>query len=144
MKQGRAEMKTDLGLWCESCSIRIAPREEKIVVEGKTYHQRCYSKHLSMSADTSDHAGAAPQETNEYEGRKKSVLDAFTAEAADYCRGISDTAAGEYARDYARMLSSRATGAEFTLPRVPYGLPEPHRKLIRSALDTIRKKHFPR
>ena len=31
-------------VWCDSCSIRIAPNEEQIAVDGKTYHQRCHSK----------------------------------------------------------------------------------------------------
>ena len=30
--------------WCDCCSIRIAPNEEQIAVDGKIYHQRCYSK----------------------------------------------------------------------------------------------------
>lgn len=32
-------------IWCECCSIRIAPHEQKMAVNGKTYHQKCYSKH---------------------------------------------------------------------------------------------------
>jgi hypothetical protein len=35
----------DIRVWCEHCSIRIAPHEEKTEVHGKTYHPRCYSKH---------------------------------------------------------------------------------------------------
>ncbi len=31
-------------VWCERCSIRIAPNEEQAVVRGKTYHARCHSK----------------------------------------------------------------------------------------------------
>jgi hypothetical protein len=31
-------------IWCESCCIRVAPNEERIVVSGKTYHSHCYSK----------------------------------------------------------------------------------------------------
>jgi hypothetical protein len=34
----------DVGVWCEHCSIRIAPNEERVAVKGKTYHQRCYEK----------------------------------------------------------------------------------------------------
>jgi hypothetical protein len=34
----------DFGVWCEHCSIRIAPNEERVVVKSKTYHQRCYAK----------------------------------------------------------------------------------------------------
>jgi hypothetical protein len=29
-------------VWCEHCSIRIAPNEEQTVVRGKAYHVRCY------------------------------------------------------------------------------------------------------
>jgi len=35
---------TELKVWCEHCSIRIAPNEEQIVVREKTYHERCYLK----------------------------------------------------------------------------------------------------
>jgi len=35
---------TELKVWCEHCSIRIAPNEEQIVVREKTYHLRCYLK----------------------------------------------------------------------------------------------------
>ena len=46
MKIDNAEDRAqDFRVWCEHCSIRIAPHEEKIAVNGKTYHQRCYSKH---------------------------------------------------------------------------------------------------
>jgi hypothetical protein len=34
----------ELKVWCESCCIRVAPNEERIVVRGKTYHSHCYSK----------------------------------------------------------------------------------------------------
>ena len=45
MKIDNAEKKnTDFRVWCEYCSIRIAPHEEKIAVDDKTYHHRCYSK----------------------------------------------------------------------------------------------------
>jgi hypothetical protein len=50
MKRVKAEVKTevkavvDFRVWCEHCSIRIAPHEEKIAADGKTYHQRCYSR----------------------------------------------------------------------------------------------------
>jgi hypothetical protein len=46
MKTANAEVKTaDFRIWCEHCSIRIAPHEEKVAVDGKTYHQRCYPKY---------------------------------------------------------------------------------------------------
>ena len=35
---------TEFKVWCEYCSIRIAPNEEQIVVRDKTYHERCYLK----------------------------------------------------------------------------------------------------
>ena len=35
-------------VWCEHCSIRIAPNEEQIVVLQKTYHERCYLKVAAM------------------------------------------------------------------------------------------------
>jgi len=36
--------KTDFRVWCEHCSIRVAPNEEQTVVDGKTYHPQCYPK----------------------------------------------------------------------------------------------------
>jgi len=35
-------------IWCEHCSIRIAPHEDRATDDGKSYHPRCYSK-LPMS-----------------------------------------------------------------------------------------------
>jgi hypothetical protein len=66
----------------------------------------------------------------------------FDEEAVAYCRGISDTVAQEYARNYARMLANRAKGLEFELPRIPRGLFEPNRNLIRSALEKLSEKYF--
>ena len=66
----------------------------------------------------------------------------FNAEAVLYCQGISDVIAQEYARDYARMLLNRAKGAEFSLPRTPFGLFEPNRNLIQSTLDRMCEKHL--
>lgn len=34
----------DIRVWCEWCSIRIAPSEEQAIHKGKSYHQRCYSR----------------------------------------------------------------------------------------------------
>ena len=34
----------DFKLWCERCCIRIAPQEERTVLNGKTYHLQCYDK----------------------------------------------------------------------------------------------------
>ena len=66
----------------------------------------------------------------------------FNEEAVLYCRGISDMVAQEYARNYTRMLLSRAQGLEFSLPRIPQGLFEPNRNLIRSTLERMSEKHF--
>ena len=67
----------------------------------------------------------------------------FTGEAAVYCKGISDFVAKEYAMEYARMLQDRARGLETQLPRIPAGLFEPNRNLIRSTLERMCKKYFP-
>jgi hypothetical protein len=34
----------NFAVWCEHCSIRIAPNEERVTVKNKTYHERCYAK----------------------------------------------------------------------------------------------------
>lgn len=45
MKQAKVEnTNADFKVWCEFCSIRVAPNEERTVVRGKTYHQQCFSK----------------------------------------------------------------------------------------------------
>jgi hypothetical protein len=46
-KSPEAEFK----VWCESCCIRVAPNEQRIVVHGKTYHSHCYSKLSSKPKD---------------------------------------------------------------------------------------------
>ena len=71
------------------------------------------------------------------------ALLGFNGEAVLYCQGISDSVSQEYARDYARMLQNRARGLEFALPRIPHGMFEPNRNLIRSTLEKISKKYFP-
>ena len=71
------------------------------------------------------------------------ALFGFNAEAIPYCQGISDRVARDYAMEYARMLQNRAKGLEFALPRIPVGLFEPSRNLIRSTLDRMLQKHFP-
>jgi hypothetical protein len=38
-------------VWCESCSIRIAPSEERTLSKGKSYHTRCYSKVMAAAKD---------------------------------------------------------------------------------------------
>ena len=53
MKIANAEERArDFRVWCEHCSIRIAPHEEKMTVNGKAYHQRCYSKHDGSKSTT--------------------------------------------------------------------------------------------
>ena len=74
--------------------------------------------------------------------RRVAVLG-FNEEAVLYCRGISDMPMQEYARNYARMLLNRAQGLEFSLPRIPQGLFEPNRNLIRSTLERLSEKYFP-
>jgi len=45
MKIEKADVKSsEFRVWCDCCSIRIAPNEDQIAVDGKTYHRRCYSK----------------------------------------------------------------------------------------------------
>jgi hypothetical protein len=66
----------------------------------------------------------------------------FNGEAVPYCRGISDTIAQEYAMNYAKMLQSRAKGIDFSLPKIPHGLFEPNRNLIRSTLERMSEKYF--
>ena len=45
MKIDKADViPAEFRVWCDCCSIRIAPNEEQIAVDGKIYHQRCYSK----------------------------------------------------------------------------------------------------
>ena len=70
------------------------------------------------------------------------ALLAFNGEVVAYCGGISDIVAQEYAMEYARMLQKRAKGIEAQLPRIPFGLFEPNRNLIRSTLDRMWEKHF--
>ena len=47
MKMVKGAIKADdFRVWCAQCSIRIAPHEEQIGVEGRRYHVLCYSKHV--------------------------------------------------------------------------------------------------
>ena len=71
------------------------------------------------------------------------ALFGFNGEAVVYCKGISDSVAREYATEYARMLQDRARGIEGQVPRLPAGLFEPNRNLIRSTLDRMWQKYFP-
>ena len=70
------------------------------------------------------------------------ALLGFDGEAILYCQGISDAVAREYAVNYSRMVESRAKGLEFSLPRIPVGLFEPSRNLIRSTLEGMAEKYF--
>ena len=70
------------------------------------------------------------------------ALLGFDGEAVPYCKGISDNIAREYAMEYARLLQNRAKGIESQLPRIPVGLFEPNRNLIRSTLDRMWQKYF--
>jgi hypothetical protein len=70
------------------------------------------------------------------------ALLGFNGEAAPYCEGISDAVARGYAMDYAKLLENRAKGIEAQQPRIPAGLFEPNRNLIRSTLDRIYEKYF--
>ena len=40
----------DFKVWCEYCSIRIAPNEERIASDGKIYHQRCHAKYFAAAS----------------------------------------------------------------------------------------------
>jgi hypothetical protein len=71
------------------------------------------------------------------------ALLGFSGEAFLYCQGISDGVAHNYAKEYAAMLEERLKGIEAPLPRIPAGLFEPNRNLIRSTLDRMYKKHYP-
>ena len=66
----------------------------------------------------------------------------FNREAVVYCKGISDSVAQEYAMEYARMLQNRAKGIEGPMPKIPTGLFEPNRNLIRSTLDRMWQRYF--
>ena len=78
----------------------------------------------------------------QFDAELAALLLAFNREAVPYCRSISDLVAQEYARNYSRMLQNRAKGIDFSLPRIPHGLFEPNRNLIRSTLDRMFDKYF--
>jgi hypothetical protein len=78
----------------------------------------------------------------EFNAELATALLGFNGEAVLYCDGISDTVAQEYAMSYARMLQNRAKGIDSSLPRIPHGLFEPNRNLIRSTLDRMSEKYF--
>jgi len=70
------------------------------------------------------------------------ALLGFNGEAVIYCDGITDSIAHDYALEYARMVENRVRGLETQLPRMPHGLFEPNRKLIRSTLERMCQKYF--
>ena len=72
------------------------------------------------------------------------ALLGFNGEAVVYCEGISDIVAQKYAMEYTRMLQNRAKAIETQPPRIPAGLLEPNRNLIRSTLERMWQKHFPK
>ena len=39
-----------LKVWCEHCSIRIAPNEMRVASDGKMYHERCFEKSSAVRA----------------------------------------------------------------------------------------------
>ena len=79
----------------------------------------------------------------QFHAELSAALLGFNKEAVLYVQGISDKVAQEYAMNYARMLQNRAKGIESSLPRIPHGLFEPNRNLIRSILDRMSEKYFP-
>ena len=79
----------------------------------------------------------------QFDAELSAALLGFNGEAVPYCRGISDMITQEYAMNYTRMLANRAKGMEFSLPRIPHGLFEPNRNLIRSTLERMAAKYFP-
>jgi hypothetical protein len=47
-KVNRAEVDNgNLKVWCEHCSIRIAPNEGRVASDGKIYHQHCYERYCA-------------------------------------------------------------------------------------------------
>jgi hypothetical protein len=45
MKTVKVDNKSaKLKVWCEACCIRIAPNQDRKIVQGKTYHSTCYQK----------------------------------------------------------------------------------------------------
>jgi hypothetical protein len=70
------------------------------------------------------------------------ALLGFNGEAVVYCMGITDSVAQEYALGYARMIEDREKGLTPEQPKMPHGLFEPNRKLIRGTLEEMSKRHF--
>jgi hypothetical protein len=81
-------------------------------------------------------------ETSGFDAEFSTAMLGFNGEAVLYCQGISDSVAREYAMEYTRVLQSRAKGIETQQPRIPAGLFEPNRNLIRSTLERMYEKYF--
>lgn len=79
---------------------------------------------------------------SQFDAEFGSALLEFNREAVVYCHGISDTVARDYAMEYARMIQNRAKGVEVSLPRIPVGLFEPNRNLIRATLERMSEKYL--
>ena len=79
---------------------------------------------------------------SQFDADFSTALLEFNREAVIYCQGISDTVAREYAVEYAKMVQNRAKGIEAPFPRIPAGLFEPNRNLIRTILERMGEKHF--
>jgi hypothetical protein len=63
-KVTRAEVDNgNLKVWCEHCSIRIAPNESRVASDGKIYHQHCYERFCAADLKVrvaSDRSGTIP------------------------------------------------------------------------------------
>ncbi len=68
-------------------------------------------------------------------------LRKFQDEAAQFCEGITDSAARLYPEQYVAALHARASNFEFKEPRNPR-LFAPNRNLIRATLQACYRKHF--
>jgi hypothetical protein len=84
----------------------------------------------------------ADTNTSGFDAEFSAAMLGFNGEAVLYCQGISDTVAREYAMEYARALQNRAKGIDAPQPRIPAGLFEPNRNLIRSTLERMYEKYF--
>ena len=47
----KALKEPEFKIWCEQCSIRIAPNEERVMNSGKIYHAQCYSKLVAAASN---------------------------------------------------------------------------------------------
>lgn len=61
MSRHKEAIKTaeDFRVWCAGCSIRVAPHEEQVALDGQTYHPRCYSKHSARPLKTDKNVKAS-------------------------------------------------------------------------------------